>query len=154
MSTKYSHQGQNSINKSKQVDENMSNKESNINTANSVTLKGRMFSIEEDLNKLEIEANNNQTDVDSNKNFYESMFSGLENKLNHTNETLLGQINSVKDLMEKHFREQQLNNEKQLSELRNLEREKELLTKKINEAKVRLIELGEMIRMEDNYYNN
>lgn len=150
-SSKYSQQGMTSTKiKGNLNDENISQKEANsVNNANAVSLKGKIFHLEEESNNVTVDIHGNLTDSQLLKTERESIHGILKTKLSETKEILNSQVQSMSDSMHRYFDDQNRENQKYVQQLEYLKKEKSELNTKIISLESRLKELEDIVGVDD-----
>lgn len=128
-----------SIKKGSMYDDNQYNKDgSMVNNANSVTIKGKLFNIEEEVNNLQVDLNGNLSDVQLIETDKNSVNSILKTKLHEVHSNLTNQLDTIEDWMRKYFEDQKKENNNYIKQLQNLKKEKNEITSNINSLEARL----------------
>jgi hypothetical protein len=150
-SSKYSQQGMTSTKiKGNNNDENISQKDANsVNNANAVSLKGKIFHLEDESNNVAVDIQGNLTDSHLLKTERESIHGILKTKLSETKEILNSQVQSMSDAMHRYFEDQNRENQKYVQQLEYLKKEKSELNTKIISLESRLKELEDIVGLDD-----
>ena len=148
--SKYSQQRITQKVKSSHNEDNISFKDGNsLNNANAVSLKGKLFSIEEEANNVSNDIQANQTDANLLKTEKESIHAILRQKLSETKSILTNQIDTLKDSMKRYYEDQNRENNKYLQQLDYLKKEKAELNSKVIQLENRLKELEDVVGVDD-----
>lgn len=128
---------------------NASIKEGNLNNANSVSLKGKLFNIEEEISIQASETKEISTDVQILKTETDSVHGILLQKLNESNEVLRDQLLKMKESMRRYFEEQNRENKKSQQLLEQLKIEKTELSGKVLQLENKMKDLEELVGVDD-----
>lgn len=129
---------------------NVSTKDGNVNNANSVSLKGKIFNIEEEISMQSSETKDISTDVQLLKTDTDSVHGILLQKLNETNEVLRDQLIKMKESMRRYFEDQSRENNKYQQLLEQLKKDKTELSGKVLQLENKMKDLEEVVGL-DNY---
>lgn len=147
--SKYS-QGVNQKVKSNVNEDNLSMKEANtLNTANAISLKGKIFHIEDEANSVAVDVQGNLTDSNLLKTEKDSIHSILKTKLSEARSILRNQIDTMKDSMRRYFEDQNRENNKYLQQVEYLKKEKGELNNKVFQLETRLKELEDVVGIDE-----
>lgn len=120
-----------------------------VNNANSVSIKGKLYNIEEQSNNIAVDINGNATDADLLKTQKNSLNEILKVKLSETREILTDKLNSMEDGMRRYFEDQMKENNNYIKQLDLLIKEKVELTSNIQSLEARLKYLEDQIGYDD-----
>ena len=119
------------------------------NSENSATLKGKLASLEEQIQLVADEMNNHKKDVVSLKNEKDTLQEILKMKTHEVKNTLLQELNKVEDEMKRHFSHQTSENSRLQQQITSLKAEKTALQNQLIALQRRISDLEMQVGTDD-----
>ena len=119
------------------------------NSANAATLKGKLASLEEQIQLVADEMNNHKKDVVSLKNEKDTLQEILKMKTHEVKNTLLQELNKVEDEMKRHFSHQTSENSILQQQITSLKAEKTALQNQLIALQRRISDLEMQVGTDD-----
>ena len=119
------------------------------NTSNSATLKGKLASLEEQMQIVADEMNAHKKDVVSLKNEKDTLQEILKLKTHEVKNTLLQELNKVEDEMKRHFSHQTSENSRLQQQITSLKAEKTALQNQLIALQRRISDLEMQVGTDD-----
>ena len=119
------------------------------NTSNAATLKGKLASLEEQIQLVADEMNTHKKDVVSLKNEKDTLQEILKLKTHEVKNTLLQELNKVEDEMKRHFSHQTSENSRLQQQITSLKAEKTALQNQLIALQRRISDLEMQVGTDD-----
>ena len=119
------------------------------NSSNSATLKGKLSSLEEQIQLVADEMNTHKKDVVSLKNEKDTLQEILKLKTHEVKNTLLQELNKVEDEMKRHFSHQTSENSRLQQQITSLKAEKTALQNQLIALQRRISDLEIQVGTDD-----
>ena len=119
------------------------------NASNAATLKGKLSSLEEQLQLIADEMNTHKKDVVSLKNEKDTLQEILKLKTHEVKNTLLQELNKVEDEMKRHFSHQTSENSRLQQQITSLKAEKTALQNQLIALQRRISDLEMQVGTDD-----
>ena len=121
----------------------------NANSSNAATLKGKLASLEEQIQLVADEMNTHKKDVVSLKNEKDTLQEILKLKTHEVKNTLLQELNKVEDEMKRHFSHQTSENSRLQQQITSLKAEKTALQNQLIALQRRISDLEMQVGTDD-----
>ena len=119
------------------------------NSSNAATLKGKLASLEEQIQLVADEMNTHKKDVVSLKNEKDTLQEILKLKTHEVKNTLLQELNKVEDEMKRHFSHQTSENSRLQQQITSLKAEKTALQNQLIALQRRISDLEMQVGTDD-----
>ena len=119
------------------------------NSSNAATLKGKLSSLEEQIQLVADEMNTHKKDVVSLKNEKDTLQEILKLKTHEVKNTLLQELNKVEDEMKRHFSHQTSENSRLQQQITSLKAEKTALQNQLIALQRRISDLEMQVGTDD-----
>lgn len=119
------------------------------NSANAATLKGKLQSLEDQIQLVADEMNSHKKDVVSLKNEKDTLQEILKLKTSEVRGTLLQELNKVEDEMKRHFSHQKSENSRLQQQISSLKAEKTALQNQLMALQRRITDLEMQVGTDD-----
>lgn len=119
------------------------------NSSNAATLKGKLASLEEQIQMVADEMNSHKKDVTSLKNEKETLQDILKLKTHEVKANLLQELNKVEDEMKRHFSHQNAENSRLQQQISSLKAEKTALQNQLIALQRRISDLEMQVGTDD-----
>ena len=119
------------------------------NSSNAATLKGKLASLEEQIQLVADEMNTHKKDVVSLKNEKDTLQEILKLKTHEVKNTLLQELNKVEDEMKRHFSHQTSENSRLQQQITSLKAEKAALQNQLIALQRRISDLEMQVGSDD-----
>ena len=119
------------------------------NSSNAATLKGKLASLEEQIQLVADEMNTHKKDVVSLKNEKDTLQEILKLKTHEVKNTLLQELNKVEDEMKRHFSHQTSENSRLQQQITSLKAEKTALQNQLIALQRRISDLEMQVGSDD-----
>ena len=119
------------------------------NSANAATLKGKLQSLEEQIQSVSDEMNGHKKDVTSLKNEKDTLQEILKMKTHEVKVNLLQELNKVEDEMKRHFAHQSSENGRLQQQIASLKAEKTALQNQLIALQRRISDLEMQVGTDD-----
>ena len=121
----------------------------NANSSNAATLKGKLASLEEQIQLVADEMNTHKKDVVSLKNEKDTLQEILKLKTHEVKNTLLQELNKVEDEMKRHFSHQTSENSRLQQQITSIKAEKTALQNQLIALQRRISDLEMQVGTDD-----
>lgn len=120
-------------------------KDGNVNSSNSGSLKGKVSTLEDDINELAGELNCHRGEIGNLENECSSVNEILKNKTKEVRDTLFQELLKVESEIDRHMNSQKAESTRLDQQIRNLRKEKNDLAKDLHELQNRLKDLEDQV---------